>query len=144
MDYKSTFYVALVLLVAGVGLMVWHIRTWRTFQGVEIDPSEKDFRRHQFRRRMQTSAMLMILGQGIFIGQVLTAWLQSQLFLVLFWSGILLLVLWMALLAVADIIATQQYLSRIRTDFVVHRAKLQAELQKMRSKEGTSDEGPCP
>ena len=82
---------------------------------------------------MQTSAMLGVLGVAIFIGQLLMTWLTSRLFLVIYWSGVLVLVLWMALLALADMAATSFYYSREKNNYVVEHARLQGELRQART-----------
>ncbi|MGA2502275.1 MAG: hypothetical protein ABSH20_31420 [Tepidisphaeraceae bacterium] len=135
MDYLSSILAALVLCVSSAGLMAWHTRAWRRLQHAEIDARERDFRRRQYRRRMQTSAMLGLLGVAISIGQWLMTWETSRLFLVVYWSGVLLLLLWMALLALADMAATSFYYSREKNKIVVEHAKLQGELLRAREKE---------
>ncbi len=121
--------------------MAWHVRAWKRLQGAGIDPREQDFRRRQYRRRMQTSAMLGVLGVAIFIGQLLIAWPASRLFLVIYWSGVLALVLWMALLALADMAATGFYYSREKNNAVVEHAKLQGELRRAREKQAKGQNG---
>ena len=84
----------LVLCASSGGLIVWHVRAWKRLQAAEIEPRERDFRRRQYRRRMQTSAMLGVLGVAILVGQLLMLWVVSQLFLAIYWGGVLLLLLW--------------------------------------------------
>ena len=141
MNYLSSIIVALVLVVSSAGLIAWHIRAWKRLQQEEIDPRERDFRRRQYRRRMQTSAMLGVLGVAIFIGQLLMTWVTSRHVLVIYWSGILVLVLWVALLALADMAATGFYYSREKTDYVVEHAKLQGELRRARDEEAPKRNG---
>ena len=135
MNYCRAFFVALVLLrfVGRVDRLA-HPR-WKRLQQAEIDARERDFRRRQYRRRMQTSAMLGVLGVAIFVGQLLMTWAASRLFLVIYWSGVLVLVLWMALLALADMAATSFYYSREKNNYIVEQARLQGELWRAREKE---------
>jgi len=135
MNYLSSILVAVVLCVSSAGLMAWHIREWKRLQSMKIDPREREFRRRQYRRRMQTSAMLGVLGVAIFIGQLLMIWVTSRLFLVLYWSSVLVLVLWMALLALADMAATSFYYSQEKNNHIVEHARLQGELRRAREKE---------
>ena len=130
MDFASSTLVALILCLSAAALIFWHIRTWRALQSEPLGPRERDFRRRQYRRRMQTSAMLGVLGAAIFVGQLLMLWIHSRLFFAIYWGGVLLLVLWMALLALADIVATQFHYSREKTENVIERAKLQAEIRR--------------
>ena len=134
-NYLSSILVALVLCVSSAGLIAWHVRAWKRLQHAGIDPREFDFRRRQYRRRMQTSAMLGLLGVAIFIGQVLIAWPPSRMLLVIYWSGVLVLVLWMAILALADMAATSFYYSQEKNNSIVEHAKLQGELRQAREKE---------
>jgi hypothetical protein len=112
--------------------MAWHVVAWRRGRAQDLEDREREFRHRQFVRRMQTSAMLGLLGVAIITGQVLTPRLHSKLFAMLFWGCVLVLVLWMGLLALADIIATQHHFGRLRTDNIVERAKLQAEARRLK------------
>ncbi len=138
--HLSSVLIALALCVSSVGLIVWHIRAWRRLQNADIAPIERDFRRRQNRRRMQTSAMLGLLGVAIFVGQVLMT-LDTPLFLAIYWSGVLLLLLWMAILAVADMAATSFYYRREKNDYLVEHARLQGELLLAREKEAKARNG---
>ncbi len=140
-NYLSSVLIALALCISSAALMVWHIRAWRRLQNADIEPREREFRRRQCRRRMQTSAMLGLLGVAIFVGQVLMTLVASRLFLVIYWSGVLLLLLWMAILAVADMAATSFYYSREKNNYIVEHAKLQGELLLAREKEAKARNG---
>jgi hypothetical protein len=135
-DYGSSILISLVLLLSSGGLMAWHVAAWRRLWSHEAEARERHYRRRQFVRRMQTSAMLGLLGVAIIVGQVLTPWLRSLMFTVLFWGGVLVLVLWMGLLALADIVATQQHFGRLHNETLVERAKLQAEARRLQAGRG--------
>jgi hypothetical protein len=135
MTQLSGFVVAVLLVLSSAGLIFWHVRNWNRLERDELEARELKFRRRQFRRRMQTSALLGLLGAAIFGGLLL---MDSQFpwkFKAIYWIGVLLLVLWIALLAIADMVATTFYYSRARSDFVVQHAKLQAELRKARQED---------
>ena len=134
MNYLSSILIALVLCVSSAVLIAGHIRTWKRLQREEMEPHERDFRRRQYRRRMQTSALLGALGVAIFIGQLLMTRVTLR-FLVTYWSGVLVLVFWIALLALADMAATSFYYSREKNNSVVEHAKLQGELRRARDEE---------
>ena len=135
-NYLSSVVVALLLCGSSAGLIAWHIRAWRRLQGREIGEGERNFRRRQYRRRMQTSAMLGVLGAAIFIGQLLMIWVPSQRFLVVYWSGVVLLVFWVAILALADMTATGFYYSREKNENLVEHARLRAELRRAAGNRG--------
>jgi hypothetical protein len=133
MDVWSSALVSLLLLTCAAGLMVSHVRTWRAAQTLAPECRELDYRRSQFRRRMQTSAMLGLLAIAIFVGQILQGWIGSATFAVLYWGGVLVLLAWIGLLALADVLATKVHYGRLRSEFQVEHAKLQAELRRIQS-----------
>lgn len=111
-----------------MGLMTAHVRAWRRFRQQDLEEEDYDYRRRQFRRRMQTSAMLGLLAVAIFAGN----WLgKPSLWGVFFWSGVLLMVGWVTLLAIADLLATKHHFGRLRRTYLVEEAKLQAELRRI-------------
>jgi len=130
--------VSLVLFCCAVGLMVSHHRSWRLTRENESDEAELDFRRRQYRRRMQTSAMMGLLVASTFFGQFITG---PPVLMVGFWAGVLLLVVWIALLAGADYLATRYHLSRLRHDYIIEEARLHAEVRRIRSVQGNGRHG---
>ena len=107
--------------------------TWRA--------ARRDFRRRQYRRRMQTSAMLGILGAAIFVGQLLLDWAVSSGLLLVYWCGVLALVVWIALLALADMTATHFHYAREKNNTVIEQARLKDELRRARQKDAEAQNG---
>ena len=138
MEPWSLILVAVSLLLAAGGLIRSHQRAWRALQQRrgQMEPSEYDFRRRQLRRRWQTSAMLGLVGIGMLIGGLLIVRRAAPQLVVVFWLGVMLLVVWIALLAAADIVSTRLYFSRLRRDYVVEQARLQAQLRRMERTRG--------
>jgi UDP-N-acetylmuramyl pentapeptide phosphotransferase/UDP-N-acetylglucosamine-1-phosphate transferase len=134
MNFSSLFPVIIVsaiLLVAAIVMIVSHIRTWRRFRDAETNDEDRDYRWRQFRRRMQTSAMLGLIGVATLVGYILTLWLNSPLFTGIYWLVVLLVVLWTCLLALADVWATKHYFGRIHDRCLIEQAKLRAEIQRI-------------
>ena len=102
MDFWSVFFFSLFLLICAAGLMASHVRTWRRFQQrrEQLNPREFDYRRRQFRRRMQSTAMLAILAVALLAGHWITADRVRPLVFSVYWGSVLLVVLWVGLLAV--------------------------------------------
>jgi Na+/H+ antiporter NhaD/arsenite permease-like protein len=125
--------VSLFLLLAAAGLMALHVRTWRRAQRQKPAARELDYRRRQFRRRMQSSALLGVLAAAIFLGPLLT---EPPLAVLVFWGAALLLVCWVLLLAAADVAATKLHFGRLRADYLAQQAKLQAEIRRIRAMRG--------
>lgn len=130
-DFWLSLGFAIILLAASAGMLWSHVHTWRRFQSLSLEPREHDFRRRQFRRRMQSSAMLGLLAVAILLGQWITSPPFPRVAPLIFWGVVLLLVLWMGLLAAADLIATRFYYRRLRDGYLVEQARLQAELRRV-------------
>ena len=128
--------VSLGLLAAAVAMMRWHVRAWRASQCEEIDSEEFDYRRHQFRRRMQSSAMLGLLAIALAAGHFLPLWIHSNWFHLAFWCVALLVACWLGLLALADMWATKQHFARQQDRDLVERVKLEAEARRLAARQG--------
>jgi hypothetical protein len=142
MEFWPTLLISALLLLTALGLMYWHLRSWRGAQSADLAENELDFYRRQFRRRIQSSAMLAILAVLIFIGELLPLWISSRLFLIVYWAAALLLVLWVALLAVADFWATKYHYGQLREKCLIEQAKLHAEIRRVRSVRGNGKPPP--
>jgi amino acid permease len=132
----SLTLICLFMLLSAVALMASHVRTWRRVQQHDSTPDELDYHRRQYRRRMQTSALLGLLAVAIFVGQLVIVHVQPRLLLLAYWGAVLLLICWMALLAVADILATKHHFGRLRQTCIVEQAKLQAKIRRIRAVRG--------
>ena len=133
LEFWTCLGFSLFLLTAAVGLIVWHMRAWRTASVSNYDARQLDFHWRQFRRRMQCSAMLVFLAAAVFVGQWITSPPFAPVFVILFWGGTLLIVAWLALLAMADIIVTVHHFQGLRADCLVEQAKLNIEAKRIKS-----------
>ncbi len=120
---------ALVLLSAG--LVWWHFRQWERLRQELTETRDRDYYRRRLRRRVQTSGMVGVLGL-LMLGGLLLPPRQFPTLFVLLWIGVLLLLLWIVLLALADWLAASQYHARLRNDFLVQRAVLEAQARRAR------------
>lgn len=127
-----TQLVALAILLAAGALAYWHLRIRRVHRESDLTPAQRDFYHRQFRRRIQVSAMLGILAVML----AAESWLTQPLAYVLIGLGMLLLLLWIMLLAVMDAVATRFHFERLRGDYLVERAKLEAEARRLRAAGG--------
>lgn len=85
-------------------------------------------------RRLQASGMIGLVGLAMLCGQFVPRdWPRT---IAMLWSGIMLVVLWVMLLAMADALATHQHFARIRRENLAEQAKLQAELRRLKSQQG--------
>ncbi|MDA1055568.1 MAG: hypothetical protein O3C40_34670 [Planctomycetota bacterium] len=120
-------------LLGASGLLLWiHWRAWRAAQAEGLDGSASDFRRRQFRRRMQASAMIGIVGVAVVVSLAIT----DPMMTAILWLVVLSLVIWMLLLAFADMVSSYFYYSQVRAQHTAEHASLQAQLDKIRRREG--------
>ncbi len=135
-DFWSSTLVCVVLVASAAWLMRAHHHTWRQIsKRKESDPRQWEYRRNQYRRRMQTSGMLGVVGIAVFAGYFLGATLPG-LFEVLYWLGVLVLVGWLVVLAMADVVSTRMYFGRLRRDHALEQKKLEAEIKHTARVEG--------
>ena len=133
--------VSLVLLLAALGLLGWHIRAWESFRGRQADAAEYNYRRRQFRRRVQTSAMLGLVAVALGLGMPLTKWVAALWFGLAYWLVVVLLVVWMVLLALIDAWSSRIYYGRLRHQSRLEEIKLQAEIRRLRAAGGNGEAG---
>ncbi len=135
MDNVSVTIVSIVLLLSSIGLLFSHVHTWRAYQEHSHDEEDYDYRRRQYRRRMQTSAMLGVMAIAMPLGCFLTEWIRSGLFAALYWCGVMGIACWIGLLALVDIWATKHHFGRLRHGCIVAQAKLQHEIDRIKAEE---------
>lgn len=99
-----------LLVLFGLGLMVAHVRSWRKQkQDPELDESERSHFFIRFRRRMQTSGMIAVLGVLVGAGDQLPILRKDPLLFTLYWIAVLLLTFWVMLLALGDYLTTRSH-----------------------------------
>ncbi len=142
----SDFWMSLTVCLALVGAALWLTRVhWQHWQEVDADPSlqprERDHLRRRHRRRMQTSTMLGFVGVAILAGRLFPPD-DPSLVTIFYWTGVALLVLWMALLALADMIATRVHYGSQRRKAEGERDRLKAQLRRLEAEQkgGASDQ----
>jgi hypothetical protein len=139
--------------VLGGGLLVmagcmfrWYHAVWRAAEaeaqsGPSPDPAEFRFFRGQFRRRMQMSAMLALVALGLLASQFVDTDAHPTLF-VLMWLAMGLITAWVALLAVADLMAIRRHSLRLTTRLLMQQGGLQEEIRRLKgeqTREGNSN-----
>jgi hypothetical protein len=129
--------VSTMLVLASVLLILVHRRTARRAAEVFGAPEEREFAASQYRRRVQTSAMIGLVGVLLFAGQ----WVEHPIGVLVYWLAVVLLVVWIMLLALADVVATRTHFSRLRRGSLVEHARLQAELHLARKRQQASGNG---
>jgi len=122
---------AMIFLAAGA-LAWWHLRVRRAHHQADHPPAQYDYVRRQFRRRIQISMMIGTLAVLLAV----ETWVRPPMVQILVGVGMLVLTLWIMLLALLDAVAARMHFGRLRNDYVVERAKLEAEARRLRGAGG--------
>jgi type VI protein secretion system component VasK len=105
----STLAFSFVLLAISAGLIISQRRAWRVVVESQRSAKEREFALRQIQRRMQMGTLVGVLAIAIMAGD----WITSLAWALAFWSMIALLVLWVVLLAVADLRATRRHFGQL-------------------------------
>jgi len=150
----SALFSLVLLAVSGV-LMLAHWRRWNACRQQELPQAEYDYRRRQYRRRMQASGMIGIVGAALFVGvsfflggESLVPFIEDEVVIFVFWTAVVLITMWTGLLALVDVWASQRYVNRILEADLLEQTKLHAEMFRRRhpkhdrSKTGAGEQAP--
>jgi len=127
--------VALVLLAAA--LVAWHWFAWRRWGLGTFDELHREFAWRQFRRRVQTSVMVGLVGVAIVAADAVDSPIAS----LVAWLVALVLLVWVMLLAAADALATRTHYSRLARRQVDEYAHLSTEYRRLKKQHDTRGNG---
>jgi len=99
------------------------------------DDQERTHLNRQFRRRMQASGMLVLIGVMIAAGQFIDGKALPALF-TFYWSAVILLTVWLILLAMGDAVSIANHARVAQARLDLHRKELEAELERLRARQG--------
>ena len=123
------------LSLVGLSMMAWHQESWAR-QREEPGFNQWDLKRlkTRYRRRMQTSGMIVVLGVMLAVGDALI-WSQGPLVATIYWIVVIAMGGWLLLLGVGDLL-TVRVDSKLARDELQRigqkRAELEAEVEEMR------------
>ena len=126
-----TVVFAVVLVLLAAGLVASHVRAFRAAKARGERGQNFEFARRQFRRRIQASSILGLLGVAILVGPLI----ESPLASVFYWEFVVLLACWMGVLALADLRATHYHYGLERDQHRIDLAKMKAELEPTAARE---------
>ena len=102
--------VGLVIMTFGFVLMRSHWTVWlRQQQEFIDDPRELRHLQGRFRRRVQTSGLIVFVGLLIPIADLPRVWQQGPLLPTILWIGIGCVILWVVVLALGDFVSTHTH-----------------------------------
>ena len=106
-NWIQSVVVAAALLIFAALLIRNHRRTWiRHEQDPELDETDRFHYRGQYRRRLQASGLLGVIGLLIVFGDLGIEWRAHPLFFSFYWMGVLGATFYLILLGLLDAFAT--------------------------------------
>ncbi|MFN0053688.1 MAG: hypothetical protein ACKV0T_16025 [Planctomycetales bacterium] len=135
-DIYASLAFGILLVAIGAGLIRWHVVTWRALRSEPVlQPRELRYYRAQFRRRMQVSVLLIVLGIMIPLGDALMMQRRLPGVVAGYWIAVLLLTFWIVVLAALDWLSGQAHRRSLRNslaDIARQRRELEAEASRLR------------
>ncbi len=132
------------LIVLGFLMIRTHIRTWRRYRDESsLAERELHFYFTQYRRRMQTSSIIALLGVLLFAGDVvLPRVLPKEDFAGLFgvyWIAVLCVTLWILALAWGDITAIRVHSKTVLNRHLKEQRKLEQQLVELKKQHSNGE-----
>lgn len=123
------------LLTVGTVLIRGHFAAWSTHRAdTALTDDERAYYRRQFRRRVQVSALVILLGVMIPVGDALMQ-RKNPVFWTWYWIAILLIALWIMALAALDWLSFRTFHRALRANLASlarKRRELEDEIERLR------------
>jgi hypothetical protein len=135
---KASLAFGIGLILLGSALIRWHFVAWRAHRSdAGIDDRERNHYRTQFRRRLQVSGLLILLGFMIPLGDALMELRRAPVFLAWYWFAVLIVTFWLMLLAAFDWVSTRMHNRAMRATLASlarQERELMAEAERLRGR----------
>lgn len=134
-DWVPATVMGLGLALLGGWFMKLHLQSWRRHSAdPSLEDPEREFYRRQFRRRMQASGIILVIGIMLPVGDSLIPWRkQDASVAALYWLLVLALTCWVLLLAMGDLLATRAQSRASLSRLQRKQRELQAEADRLRA-----------
>ncbi len=132
--------VGLALIISALWLIASHRKTWRQQSADStIDESERRHLRLSFRRRMQASGIILLIGILIPLGDWGIEWNKNDPTMwTIYWLMVLALTCWLLLLAIADLAAIRSRSRAALSQIYQKQRALQAEVDRLQAEADSS------
>lgn len=135
-DIKASLAFGAGLILLGLWLIRWHRQTWKENDRAEApDDRSRRHYRTQFRRRVQISGLLVLLGVMIPLGDWLMVQRKNPQTIAIFWMMVLAITFWIMLLALVDWLLTRMHVRATRaalSGLARQQRELEAEVDRLR------------
>jgi hypothetical protein len=130
-DLIATYAVSLALIGLSGGMLDWHRRSWRRAQlDAAISDRDRRFARSQYRRRLQASGMIGLLGAAIAVWPIIP---PRPIAMATYVAALGLACGCMMLLAAIDLWATRQNMARSQMEQLAAQLKMARDLPRERT-----------
>lgn len=124
------------LFVLGLCLMRWHVSSWRAQKhDLNLADEQRDHYYRRYRRRMQASGLIALLGVLLPVGVALPVLKQAPGLWSVYWVGVLLLSLWVILLGIGDFFSTVSHSRTALTEIRARQRALERQLSELRGRQ---------
>jgi hypothetical protein len=127
-----TVVVGITLLLVAALLIAANLQAWRTADHGGLGEAEREFHARRFRRRWQASALVGFVGLLILGDLAMERFFKEDLARLLYWCGVVVLLLWLLLLAAGDWLASRAYYHREWNRLRDERSSLRADVARLR------------
>ena len=123
-----------LIVLFGAVMILMHVVVWRRQRAdTSIDGKERAFLHRRYRRRMQTSSMVALIGLLIPVGDQLPILKREAGLFAAYWVLILLASVWMGCQALADLISTHTHSKAALLRVQQQQRELQQELSRLQT-----------
>lgn len=120
------------LVLLGVGMIIRHVRSWKVQQQDEtLSDFDWQHLRSRYFRRMRASALIVLAGCLVGLGDRFI-WQCGPVVSVAYWAIVVLLMFWIAILALGDLASVQTHSQTTISQIQPKRKELEAELEEYR------------
>lgn len=129
--------------MAGLALVQAHVRSWKRQQNdPELDNADYSHLYARYRRRLQTSGMIAVLGVMIAVGDQLPILRKRPDLFGLYWLAVLLLTFWVMLLAMGDYYSTRAHGRTSLADVRKKHRELEREIARFKNRRSNGRDAP--
>lgn len=121
----GSILLGLLLVALGAVLMARQWTAWRRDE--RRSAHARQFARRQFQRRMRVAGLLVLLG--VFF--LLDRFVADPYWRIAYWGLAALVVMWLIVLAAADVLRTREHFARASSEFLAHGAALREQIERL-------------
>ena len=132
-----------ILVLVGLAFMRSHVRLWKQQENDStLDDADYSHLFARYRRRLQTSGMIAVLGVLLAIGDQLPILRKNPAFFGLYWLTVLLLTFWVMLLAMGDYCTTRAHGRSSLADFRKKQRELERQIASVKDRRSNGQDEP--